>query len=106
LRGSSRRRSSSSAPTRPIRLRESPAGAQLASELREDAEATLARARARLEQAERAECHAVAGPVPSRVLHELAAQRGAQAIALGATHRGAGRRRASASTSRSSGSAI
>jgi nucleotide-binding universal stress UspA family protein len=75
-------------------LGESAAGLEVAQELRGDAERTLEKARAWLDGAAggagapAADLRAVAGASPSRVLHELAEQTGAEAIVVGATHHG------------------
>jgi nucleotide-binding universal stress UspA family protein len=72
-------------------LGESAAAVEVARGLRADAERTLERARAWLAGAGAGggvTLRAVAGPSPSHVLHELAEQSHAEAIAIGATHHG------------------
>jgi nucleotide-binding universal stress UspA family protein len=72
-------------------LGEGAAAHEAAGELRADAEARLARARARERLAGGAggaELRAVAGASPSQVLHDLAEELHAEAIVVGATHHG------------------
>jgi nucleotide-binding universal stress UspA family protein len=70
-------------------LGESAAALEAARGMRADAEAKLERARRRLAGADgAASLRALAGASPSRVLHELAEQAGAEAIVVGATHHG------------------
>jgi len=83
-------------------LGESGAAADAGTLAREEAEAALARAR-ELAAAEagaevEVEHHALAGPKPSAVLHELAERTDAAAIVVGATHHGAAVRLLTGST--------
>lgn len=87
-------------------LGESGAAADIGRSVREDAEAVLEKARAEVAAAGEdpaappleVEYHAVAGAAPSRVLHELAEERTAAAIVVGATHHGAAVRLLTGST--------
>lgn len=80
-------------------LGEGATAAEIARGMREDAEASLSRAREIVAGAgERAEFRAVAGASPSRVLHELAEALGARAIVVGPTHHGTVLRRITGST--------
>lgn len=80
-------------------LGESATAVEIAHGMREDAEGHLARAREILSgSGERAAFRAMAGASPSRVLHDLAEEVGAQAIVVGPTHHGTGLRRITGST--------
>lgn len=87
-------------------LGESGAAADIGRSVREDAEAVLEKARRQCDAVGEdpaappveVEYHAVAGAAPSRVLHELAEEREAAAIVVGATHHGAAVRLLTGST--------
>ncbi|HEY4277754.1 MAG TPA: universal stress protein [Conexibacter sp.] len=81
-------------------LGEGGAMADLGTMVREDAEASLARARAELGDGGgiEVEYHALAGAKPSEVLHELAERIDAAMFVLGATHHGAAVRLLAGST--------
>lgn len=83
-------------------LGESGAAADMGRSVREDAEATLTRAREQVatagDDALDVDYVAVAGAAPSRVLHELAEEHSAAAIVVGATHHGAAVRLLTGST--------
>ena len=73
-------------------------GGEISRELREDAEARLARARELMSADGAVELRALAGPSPSEVLHRLAEQLDAEAIVLGTTHHGTALGRLAGST--------
>lgn len=79
------------------------AAAEIARSVREDAEATLERAREQVAARgvgtdERIAYRAIPGPSPAEVLHQVAEEHDALAIAVGATHHGAAVRLLTGST--------
>jgi nucleotide-binding universal stress UspA family protein len=77
---------------------ESATAVEIAKQMRDDAEATLARARERVGAGERVDCRAIAGASPAHALHALAQEVGAETIVVGATHHGTALRLLAGST--------
>jgi nucleotide-binding universal stress UspA family protein len=77
---------------------ETPTAVAIAEGMRADAEEALGRARERLGPGEDADCRAIAGPSPSKTLHALAEEAGAELIVVGATHHGTALRLLAGST--------